>query len=163
MLPLALNNLAVMHTFEGELEDATTLLEESDAISDAIGAGRLTFGRLILAAFRGDESTVSGHVNADTEAATALGMGLLLAVGDHARALLYNGLARYDAALAAAESATSRDAPVTTVWSLPELVEAATHCGRADVAASALERLTERTQAAATEWALGLEARSRAL
>jgi DNA-binding CsgD family transcriptional regulator len=46
---------------------------------------------------------------------------------------------------------------------MPELVEAASRCGKDRVAAGALERLSERTQAAATEWALGIEARSRAL
>jgi DNA-binding CsgD family transcriptional regulator len=49
------------------------------------------------------------------------------------------------------------------VWALPELVEAATRCDQADVANAAIERLTERTQAAGTELALGIEARSRAL
>lgn len=50
-----------------------------------------------------------------------------------------------------------------SVWSLPELIEAAAHCGRTELAADALERLSERTQAAGTGLALGIEARSRAL
>jgi ATP/maltotriose-dependent transcriptional regulator MalT len=56
--------------------------------------------------------------------------------------------------------ATKLDA---SVRSLPELVEAATRSGIIESAAGALERLTEGTQAAGTEWALGIEARSRAL
>jgi ATP/maltotriose-dependent transcriptional regulator MalT len=46
---------------------------------------------------------------------------------------------------------------------LPELVEAASRSGQAEVAKDAVERLAERTQAAGSELALGIEARSRAL
>ncbi len=49
------------------------------------------------------------------------------------------------------------------MWSLTELVEAATRSGKPELAATAFERLATRTQAAGTEWALGIEARSRAL
>ncbi len=163
VLPLALSNLAFVRIFEGELDAATPLLEEADAIADATDADRITFGWLILAAFRGDESALAEHVEADKAKAIARGEGLLPTVGQHASALLHNGLGRYDAALTAAEAASGPDAPMTTLWSLPELVEAATRCMKTGVAAAALERLTERTQAAGTEWALGVEARSRAL
>jgi ATP/maltotriose-dependent transcriptional regulator MalT len=49
------------------------------------------------------------------------------------------------------------------VWALPELVEAAMHMGDAELAREALERLAETTQPAGTDFALGIEARSRAL
>jgi hypothetical protein len=48
-------------------------------------------------------------------------------------------------------------------WALVELIEAAARCGRPEAAAVPLERLCARTQACATNWALGIEARSRAL
>jgi DNA-binding CsgD family transcriptional regulator len=49
------------------------------------------------------------------------------------------------------------------MWSLPELVEAATRRGDTELARDALERLAETTQPAGTDWALGIEARCRAL
>ena len=47
VLPLALSNLAFVRIFAGELDAATPLLEEADAIADATGADRITFGWLI--------------------------------------------------------------------------------------------------------------------
>ncbi len=52
---------------------------------------------------------------------------------------------------------------MVSVWSLPELTEAAVRCGRIELATAAVERLAERTQAAGTDAALGIEARARAL
>jgi ATP/maltotriose-dependent transcriptional regulator MalT len=49
------------------------------------------------------------------------------------------------------------------MWSLPELVESAARTEAADVARHAVERLTETTRPAGTDWGLGVEARSRAL
>ena len=48
-------------------------------------------------------------------------------------------------------------------WALVELIEAGVRAGRPDEAAAALDRLSERTRASGTEWALGIEARSSAL
>ena len=44
-----------------------------------------------------------------------------------------------------------------------ELIEAAARCGRHEIATDALERLSLTAQAGGTDWALGVEARSRAL
>ena len=49
------------------------------------------------------------------------------------------------------------------MWALPELVEAAARTGDTEVAADALERLAETTQAGGTDFGLGIEARCRAL
>jgi DNA-binding CsgD family transcriptional regulator len=81
-----------------------------------------------------------------------------------ARAQLYNSLGRYEEALAAAEHASEypRELFLST-WGLVELIEAAVRSGKPTRAADALQRLSESTRAAGTDWALGIEARSRAL
>src|SRR5262249_21962854 len=162
-LPLALNYLAVMRTFEGNLEAAAALLDEAEAIAGATGAPPIGFGRLQLAGFRGDEAQTSVLTEASESTAIARGEGVVLTIGEHARAVLYNGLGRYQSAVDPARSASAQDELMYSVWSLPELVEAAARCGETELAADALARLVERTQAAGTELALGIEARSRAL
>ena len=163
VLPLALNYLATMRVFEGNLEDAAALLGEADAIADATGTAPIVFGRLQLAGFRGDEAQTSALIAASEPAAIARGEGVILTIGEHTRAVLHNGLGHYQAALDPARSASARDELMYSVWSLPELVEAAARCGKTELAADAVERLCERTQAAGTELALGIEAWSRAL
>jgi DNA-binding CsgD family transcriptional regulator len=163
VLPIALNYLATMRCFEGDFVGAEAMLDECDAIADATGAARIVLGRLTLAGFRGQDETLSELAEASEPVAIARGEGVVLTFGEHARALLDNGLGHYQGALRAAQSASSLDELGVSVWSLPELVEGAARSGRNEVAAAALERLTERTQAAGTELALGIEARSRAL
>jgi len=48
-------------------------------------------------------------------------------------------------------------------WGLVEFIEAATRIGKATRGGDALQRLSETTRASGTDWALGIEARSRAL
>ena len=96
-------------------------------------------------------------------AAIARGEGVILTIGEHTRAVLHNGLGHYRAALDPARTASARDELMYSVRSLPELVEAAARCSKTELAADAVERLCERTQAAGTELALGIEAWSRAL
>jgi len=50
-----------------------------------------------------------------------------------------------------------------STWAAAEVVEAATRSGVPEQAVSALRRLSDSTQASGSDWALGTEARSRAL
>ena len=76
VLPLALNYLSTLRIFEGDLEAAAALLDETDAIADATGAAPIVFGRLQLAAFRGDEAQTSVLIEASEPVAIARGEGV---------------------------------------------------------------------------------------
>jgi DNA-binding CsgD family transcriptional regulator len=89
------------------------------------------------------------------------GMGV---IGYCTEASFNNGLGRYAGALTAAERAC--ECPQEIGFStlvLPELIEAASRSGKTQRAIDALEQLTKTTRASGTDWALGIEARSRAL
>jgi DNA-binding CsgD family transcriptional regulator len=102
-------------------------------------------------------------IDAIVEHAVASGDGMAIKIVQFARATLYNGLARYDEALVAAQAA-GQDPPFwASHLSLHELVEAAARSGRPDLAARAVEQIAATTAPSGTDWALGIEARSRAL
>jgi tetratricopeptide (TPR) repeat protein len=95
--------------------------------------------------------------------ATARGEGRAVGFAKYVTALLHNGLGRYQDALDAARNACAHDDLGICGWALTELVEAAARSDRHEIASDALRRLEERTRASGTNWALGIEARSRAL
>jgi DNA-binding CsgD family transcriptional regulator len=162
-LPLGLIYHAALHVFAGELATAAGLIEEADAIAAATGNAHFDYASLLLAAVHGHETQALEVIEAFVQQATARGEGRALGHAHHAAAVLYNGLGRYPAALAAAQRACEHEDLGVFGWALAELVEAGARAGTPEVAATALERLTERTRASATDWALGMEARSRAL
>jgi DNA-binding CsgD family transcriptional regulator len=84
-------------------------------------------------------------------------------LAEFAAAVLNNGLGRYQTALAAARRACEQDELGLYGWGLIELVEAAARSGEPEIAGEALEQLSERTRLSGSDWALGVEARSRAL
>ena len=84
-------------------------------------------------------------------------------MAEYARAVLCNGLGQYEEALDAACAAREHGEVVAENWGLSELVEPATRAGRTDLATDALNRLANKARATRTDWALGIEARSRAL
>jgi DNA-binding CsgD family transcriptional regulator len=163
VLPIALMHLSLMHVFEGKLDTAAALVEEIDSIIDATGSRRISVPKLTLAACRGDQAPASALIDEVEREATARGQGFVLTFAEHARAVLYNGLGQYAAALENAQRASAQDELHASAWSLPELVEAAVRSGKPELAADALGRLRQRTRVAGTEWALGIEARCAAL
>src|SRR5256885_5712086 len=77
--------------------------------------------------------------------------------------VLYNGLGRPDAARDAAWQAFEHGQLGRGPLVVSELAEAAARTGDVTAAAAALEWLSERTRVSPTDWALGIEARVRAL
>ncbi|WP_343978859.1 AAA family ATPase [Kribbella koreensis] len=161
VLPGALTYRAVVHLHAGEFGAAAMLLTESDALASATGTTPLRDGRLMLAAWRGEERAAARLIDAAVQDAVARGEGRALGLARHAAAVLYNGLGRYEAALDAARKACEQEDLGFFAWSLAEAVEAA---ARSDTGASdALSQLEERARAAGTDWGLGIWARSAAL
>ena len=79
-------------------------------------------------------------------------------------AILFNGLARYDRALASAQRAADETPQLQfSPWASTELVEAAVRSARPEVASGALERVMSATAPCNTDWSLGIQARCRAL
>ena len=164
VLPIALNTRAGVHLFAGELAVAASLAEEVNAVTKATGSSIAPYGALALVAFRGQEAEASELIEAATEEVVRRGEGQGLTFVQWATALFYNGLGRYEDALTAAQQAAedSHEQRFRN-WGLVELIEAATRSGKAERAADTLERLSETTRADGSDWALGIEARSRAL
>ncbi len=162
-LALALSARTPILVFCGDLAAATATVSETASVEDATGIRSAPYGALILSAWRGRRRETTDLIETTERDAGARGEGIGLAVSAYARAVLCNGLGRYEEALAAAVSASEHQEVVAENWGLTELVEPATRCGRTDLATDALERLAGKAQATRTEWALGIEARTRAL
>jgi DNA-binding CsgD family transcriptional regulator len=162
-LPVGLTYHAGLLVFAGELAAAAALIDEADAIAAATGVAHFDYASPLLAALRGHETQALEMIEACLKPAIARGEGRAIGHAEHATAVLYNGLGRYPTALAAAQRACEYEDLGVFGWALVELVEAGARSGAYEVAAAALERLAERTRASGTDWALGIEARSRAL
>ena len=92
VLPNALTYRASLHVHAGEFATAATLIEESDAITQATARAPLKYAALVLAAWRGHEADALATVEAGRIEATARGEGMALNVSDWIKALLFNGL-----------------------------------------------------------------------
>ena len=163
-LPIALTARAFFLQFAGELVEAAALVQELQAAMEATGTTLAPYARMGLEAFRGRHAETTALVEATIEDVSLRGEGNGIAVAQWATAVLNNGVGDYQTAMTAAQSASDYPGEIVSPnWALVELVEAAARSGKSETAAEALRRLAEVTSASGTNWALGVEARSRAL
>jgi DNA-binding CsgD family transcriptional regulator len=163
-LPLALASLATRQALAGELAAADSLADEARVAADAAHGPPAPYGALAVAAIRGRREPAVALIDDVAEDAALRAEGFGLAAAKWATAVLGNGLGHYGEALAAAEEAVGYAGQVPLAgWALAELIEAAARTDQPGRAAAAMRRLSRIADAAGTDWALGVRARSLAM
>jgi DNA-binding CsgD family transcriptional regulator/tetratricopeptide (TPR) repeat protein len=163
VLPLTLTMRIGAHLHAGELERSASMVAELNHVTEVTGAEEPPYAALALAAWDGREAEASALIETSLKAVVARGEGIGLTFIEWVTAVLYNGLGRYPDALAAAIPASKHPEELQSPLWLHELVEAAVRSGQPEQAAAALQELGQMTTIIGTDWALGIEARSRAL
>jgi DNA-binding CsgD family transcriptional regulator len=159
-LRFALNFLSRSQLVYGDLAAAAALVEEEGVIAGSTGNAPVGYEEMVLAAWRGREPTASDLIERMLEAASARGLGRMVDVATYAKAVLCNGIGRYEAAR---EAFAHREHVGVGPFVVGELAEAASRTGDRALVATALEWVSRRTEVTRTDWALGIEARARAL
>jgi tetratricopeptide (TPR) repeat protein len=164
LLPAALSERAGVQLVSGQLPAATSLVTEAQAVIDATGSHLRPHTAIWLAVWRGREDEALALIEAARRDVVSRGEGLWVADTEWMSAILYLALGRYEDALAAGDRGAGHPSELGySTWAAPELIEAAARSGDAERATEPMEQLTEIARACGTDWALGLEARSRAL
>jgi DNA-binding CsgD family transcriptional regulator len=163
LLPNALNYLAALNVHSGAFSAAAALIDEVGSITQATGIPPLRYAEAMLIAARGDQAQTLAPLEWGKQNSTERGEGSAIGAAFWLTALLHNGHGHYGEALAAARQACEHEDVMYYGWALVELVEAGVRDGQPGEAVAALGRLSERTRASGTEWALGIEARCRGL
>jgi DNA-binding CsgD family transcriptional regulator len=162
-LPYLLANRSAVYAFLGDMKTAARLEEELAVTAEATGIDPAPLGRLTLAALRGREVEFSELAGSTSRNAEARGEGVALTIAEFLTGALNNGLGRYEVAFDATHSAVQVHEEGQAIWALTELIEASVRTDRLEHARSAFPLVEETTTAAGTDWALGIEARMRAL
>jgi DNA-binding CsgD family transcriptional regulator len=158
-LQFALSFLTRSHMLAGDLTAATLTIDETHSLAEATGNPAPVNAPMILAAWRGHEPRASELIQATSEEAAARRW----TSNNYARAVLYNGLGRHEAARDAAWEAFQSDPVGYGSLLVGELAEAASRIADRAPLEAALDWLSERTSTISSDWAIGIEARVRAL
>src|SRR6478609_5311949 len=155
----ALGFVARNQILAGELTEAAHLLDEARVIAEATGNAPFVNAPMVLAAWRGNETEASGLIEASSDESTRRRW----TSNNYAKAVLYNGLGKHDAALEAAWEGMQPDPVGYGTQLVPELAEAAARTGDRTRLEFAREWLSERTAVISSGWLNGIDARVRAL
>ena len=165
VLPLALTTRTGMHSVRGGVRHGRFAGRRGGGGQRGDGCQPRAVRRAgTLAAFQGREAEAAQLIETATKRGRASGRGTgadIHSLGDRC-ALQRPGPLRGGARRGAAGRRGPARGPARN-WGLVELIEAAARSGKPELAADALDRLSQTTAASGTDWALGVEARSRAL
>jgi DNA-binding CsgD family transcriptional regulator len=164
LLPVALADRVAVELASGNIGLATSLAAESDAVIEATGGHLVPRASIMLANWRGRDAEARALIEARKQSLMRHGEGFWFVAEEYGSVLRYNGLGRYEEALAAAERA-AEDPRGLGLWirDLFELIEAAVRSGHQERAAGPLNQLREIAHSAGTDWALGSYARAAAM
>lgn len=171
-LAMVLSRMAYVELMTyGRIVTAANLAEEGLQLALETGlANAACFHRAILswvAAARGDQETCTSLADDVSETALKHGLAAQNATANWAVGLLHLGLGGWEAAAARLESISSAGPgaghPYIAMRAMPDLVEAAVHAARLDLAEKAAARLAEFAREGAPDPLVALAARCRAL
>jgi DNA-binding CsgD family transcriptional regulator/tetratricopeptide (TPR) repeat protein len=161
-LSMALSGRGVYTAWCGDAEASSRVIAEYDAVNEATGIGWYSACGLLHAAYQGRPDALA-FVEASHADSVKHEVGQGSQFANWMRAIACNGLGRYEDALAAAQlAAYEMEIPNGTGWALVELVEAAVRNRQPEAARVAIEQLPKHTLED-SDWAMGVQARSRAL
>ena len=167
ILPLALSARAESEILTGRFAEAQALYEEMREIAHTTGnpgmIGAVPPGEVMVAALRGDEDRARHLAAAVTRHATEHRLGMLADMAAHGLGVLEIGHGRYAEAMGYLQFALDVPYSFVSTSALPDLAEAAARGDEPALAERAADQLSRSTVASGTPFALGIEARARAL
>jgi DNA-binding CsgD family transcriptional regulator len=148
----------------GDFELAALLTAEVESVKEATGSRIGPYAAISVVGLRGREAEALPLIDSVIAGASTSRQGTAVQYAHWARAVLLNGLGRYDEAVVAAAKAIEGTPELFVAWwALGELIEAATRSGNAERARDALAHLEAQIEGSDADWALGVLAQSRAL
>src|SRR5262249_32261488 len=133
VLAVGVNVLGQATALGGDFARSALLMAEADEVTEATRTRIAPYGALVLAAFHGQEAEATELINATIEQAAAGGQGTAVQYANWANAVLMNSLGRYEEALTAAVEASEETPELfVAMWSLSEVIEAASRTGDTD-------------------------------